>query len=88
MSILAWIVLGAAAGWIASVLTGTQEGCLLNTIVGGAGALVGGMLFALVGGWQVTGLNIPSLVVAVVGAVVLLAIVGAVRGRREAGSYR
>jgi uncharacterized membrane protein YeaQ/YmgE (transglycosylase-associated protein family) len=82
MSILGWVILGALAGWIASALTGTQEGCLLNIVIGVVGAFLGGYLSSLVGGWQVTGFNIPSLIVAIVGAVVLLLVVGALRGRR------
>ena len=81
MSILAWIILGGLAGWIASLIMGTneQQGCLMNIVVGIVGAVIGGALFSALGGTGVTGFNLPSLIVATVGAVVLLWIVRAVR---------
>jgi uncharacterized membrane protein YeaQ/YmgE (transglycosylase-associated protein family) len=81
MSILAWIVLGGLAGWIASLIMGTneQQGCLMNIVVGIVGAVIGGALFSALGGTGVTGFNLPSLIVATVGAVVLLWMVKAVR---------
>ena len=81
MGILGWIILGALAGWIASALTGSREGCLMNIVIGVAGAMIGGFLFSHFGHASVTGLNLWSLLVAVVGAVVLLLVVRAIRGR-------
>ncbi len=81
MSILGWIILGGLAGWIASMLTGEREGCLTSIILGIVGALIGGFVFSLIGGTGVTGFNLWSLVVSVVGAVILIAIVRAVRRR-------
>ena len=81
MGIISWIILGAVAGLIASALMGSRDGCLMNIIIGIVGAFIGGFLFSLIGGAPVTGLNLWSLLVAVVGAVVLIAIVRAVRGR-------
>jgi uncharacterized membrane protein YeaQ/YmgE (transglycosylase-associated protein family) len=81
MGILGWIILGGLAGWIASALTGSREGCLMNIVIGIAGALIGGFLFSYFGRASVTGLNLWSLIVAVGGAVVLLLVVGAVRRR-------
>jgi uncharacterized membrane protein YeaQ/YmgE (transglycosylase-associated protein family) len=73
MSILAWIILGLIAGFIASKLVNKNgEGLVLDIVLGIVGALVGGFLTNLVGHSGVTGLNIYSLVVAVVGAVVVL----------------
>jgi uncharacterized membrane protein YeaQ/YmgE (transglycosylase-associated protein family) len=73
MSILAWIVLGLIAGFIASkIVNKTGEGIVLDILLGIVGAVVGGFLFNLVGSAGVTGLNIWSLVVAVIGAVVFL----------------
>jgi uncharacterized membrane protein YeaQ/YmgE (transglycosylase-associated protein family) len=74
MEILLWIVLGAIAGWIASVLTRTSasQGILGDVIVGILGAVLGGFLMSLFGQQGVTGFNLYSLVVAVLGAVVLL----------------
>lgn len=74
MGILGWIILGGLAGWIASKIAGTDEsmGIILNVVVGIAGAFVGGFLFSVFGGTAITGFNIYSFVVALVGAVVLL----------------
>jgi uncharacterized membrane protein YeaQ/YmgE (transglycosylase-associated protein family) len=73
MSILAWIVLGLIAGFIASkIVNKTGEGIVLDILLGIVGAVVGGFLFNLVGSAGVTGLNIWSLIVAVIGAVVFL----------------
>jgi uncharacterized membrane protein YeaQ/YmgE (transglycosylase-associated protein family) len=81
MNFLLWILLGALAGWIASLImkTNRQQGTLVDIIVGIVGALIGGFLFETFGRAGVTGFNLYSLLVAVVGAVVLLAIVKAVR---------
>lgn len=81
MGIIAWIILGALAGWIGSKLAGTdkEQGAFLNIIVGIAGAMIGGFVFGLLGGEGVTGFNIYSLFVSVVGAVILLAVVKALR---------
>ena len=73
MSILAWIVLGLIAGFIGSKLVNhTGEGILLDILLGIVGAIVGGFLFNLAGSPGVTGLNLWSLFVAVIGAVVFL----------------
>jgi uncharacterized membrane protein YeaQ/YmgE (transglycosylase-associated protein family) len=73
MSIIAWIILGLVAGFIASkIVNKTGEGFLLDIVLGVVGAIVGGFLFNLVGHEGVNGLNIWSLFVSVVGAVVVL----------------
>ena len=73
MSILAWIVLGLLAGFIGSKLVNkTGEGVVLDIVLGVVGAVVGGYLFNIMGAAGVTGVNIYSLFVAVVGAVVVL----------------
>ena len=84
MTIIGWVILGALAGWLASIITGrnAQMGCIANIIVGILGGLLGGWLMSMFGGEGVTGFNIPSLIVALVGAVVLLLIWNAVAGRR------
>ncbi|MFN2180304.1 MAG: GlsB/YeaQ/YmgE family stress response membrane protein [Candidatus Promineifilaceae bacterium] len=84
MGILGWIIFGALAGLIASLITGRNErqGCLMNIIVGIIGASLGGWIMSLFGGSGVTGFNLPSFLVAVLGAVVLLAIVNFIFGRR------
>lgn len=87
MNIILWLVLGALAGWIGSLLVrGTGLGLLGDIVVGIVGAFIGGFVVSLFGGTGVTGFNIWSLVVAVIGAIVLLLIVRLVRGgtRRRA----
>lgn len=80
MSILGWIILGWLAGWIASLLLNKRQGCVMNVIVGIIGAVVGGAVFSFLGHSSVMTLNLYSLIVAVVGAVILLAIINI--GRR------
>lgn len=74
MGIFSWIILGGIAGWIASLVMNTNEeqGLISNILVGIAGALIGGFLFSMFGGGDVSGLNIYSLIVATAGSVVLL----------------
>ena len=85
MSVLAWIVLGLIAGFIASKLVNkTGEGLILDIILGIVGAVVGGFVFNQFGAAGVTGLNIYSMLVAIVGAVLVLIIYHAVTGRRTA----
>ena len=83
MSILTWIILGLIAGFIGSKIVDKQgQGFWLNMALGIIGALVGGFLFSLFGSSGVTGLNIWSMIVAIVGSVVVLLIYNAVAGRR------
>jgi uncharacterized membrane protein YeaQ/YmgE (transglycosylase-associated protein family) len=73
MSFIAWLVLGLIAGFIGSKIVNKQgEGLLLDIVLGVVGAELGGWLFSLFGMSGVTGLNVYSLLVAVVGAVILL----------------
>lgn len=83
MGIISWIIFGALAGWIASIITGRNkiQGCLGNIVVGILGALVGGFLVALLGGQGLTGFNLSSFLVAVIGAVILLGIANFLFGR-------
>jgi uncharacterized membrane protein YeaQ/YmgE (transglycosylase-associated protein family) len=80
MNVLGWIIIGALAGWIASVFTGNNRkmGCFLNIIVGVLGGIIGGFVMNLAGGSGITGFNVWSLFVAVIGAVILLLIVNAI----------
>jgi uncharacterized membrane protein YeaQ/YmgE (transglycosylase-associated protein family) len=83
MSILAWIVLGLIAGFIASKLVNRAGGSLvLDLLLGVVGAFVGGFLFTRFGMAGVTGLNLYSILVAVIGAVVVLFIYHAIADRR------
>lgn len=83
MSIIAWLILGLVAGFIASkIVNRSGAGVLLDIVLGIVGAMVGGWLFATLGATPVTGFNIYSMFVAVVGAVVVLVIYHALFGRR------
>ena len=84
MSIIGWIILGGIAGWLASIVMkrNSQMGLIANVIAGIVGAAVGGWVFSLFGGAGVTGFNLPSLVVAFVGAVIVLAVVNLIFGRK------
>jgi len=81
MNIILWIIFGALAGWIASIIMGTdkRQGALMNIIVGIIGAFIGGFLMSLLGFPGVTGFDIYSLLVAILGAVVLVWLVGTFR---------
>jgi uncharacterized membrane protein YeaQ/YmgE (transglycosylase-associated protein family) len=80
MSILAWVVLGLLAGFIGSkIVNKSGEGLLLDLVLGIVGAVVGGWLFNTFGHSGVTGLNLYSLLVAVVGAVVVLVVWHAIK---------
>jgi uncharacterized membrane protein YeaQ/YmgE (transglycosylase-associated protein family) len=83
MSILAWLILGLIAGFIASkIVNRSGEGLVLDIVLGIVGAFVGGFLFSLIGAAPVTGFNIYSIVVAVIGAIVVLVLYHAIVGRR------
>jgi uncharacterized membrane protein YeaQ/YmgE (transglycosylase-associated protein family) len=87
MGWLAWLIVGAIAGWLASMVmkTNRQQGLLMDIIVGIVGAFIGGLLFNLIGAPGATGFNIWSVFVAFVGAVILLALLRALsRGRTAA----
>ena len=79
MSILLWIVFGAIAGWIASMITKTNNGLLMDIIVGIVGAVIGGWIMNALGSAGTTGFNLWSLLVAILGAVILLVIVKSIR---------
>ena len=81
MSIVLWIVFGAIVGWLASVImkTNGQQNLLLDIIVGIVGAVLGGWIMTMLGQESASGFNFYSFVVALLGAIVLLAIVKAVR---------
>lgn len=84
MGFIAWIVLGVVAGFIASKLVNKQgEGFIVDLILGVIGSVVGGFLFNAVGIPATTGFNIYSMIVAVIGAIVVLWVYHAVVGRRS-----
>lgn len=81
MGIISWIIFGAIAGWIASKITGNDEkmGAFSNIAVGIVGSFIGGLVMDLIGGKGVTGFNLRSFFVAVLGSVILLWIVNKLR---------
>ncbi len=74
MNFILWIVLGALAGWIGSKIMGTdaQQGALMNIVLGIIGAFVGGLLFNMFGAPGVDGFNLYSILVAVIGASIVI----------------
>jgi uncharacterized membrane protein YeaQ/YmgE (transglycosylase-associated protein family) len=83
MSIIAWIVLGLVAGFIASKLVNnTGSGVFIDVVLGIVGAVVGGFVFHLFGASGLEGFSLWSLLVAVVGAVIVLGVKHALVGRR------
>ena len=83
MGIIAWIVLGLIAGFIASkIYVGSGQGVLLDIVLGIVGAVVGGYLFSALGATGVTGFNIWSMIVAIIGAVIVLWLYHMITARR------
>jgi uncharacterized membrane protein YeaQ/YmgE (transglycosylase-associated protein family) len=83
MGIISWIILGVIAGFIGSkIVNKTGQGMIMDIVLGIVGAIVGGLIFSAFGASGVTGLNIYSLIVAVVGAVVVLWAYHQFSGRR------
>ena len=78
MGIIAWIILGGLSGWIASIIMkkNTSIGVIANIVTGIIGAFIGGVVFNFIGAEKVTGLNLHSILVSVVGACILLWIIG------------
>jgi uncharacterized membrane protein YeaQ/YmgE (transglycosylase-associated protein family) len=79
MGIILWIIFGALVGWIASAIMGSNEGVIMNIVIGIVGAVIGGWLMSFFGSTGVTGFNLYSFLVALLGAIVLIAIVRAFR---------
>jgi len=79
MGILIWIISGAIVGGIASMIVGSKEGLLIDIVVGIVGAVIGGWVMGFFGYSGVTGFNLYSFLVALLGAVILLLIVRAIR---------
>lgn len=84
MNILLWILFGGIAGWVASKIMNTdaEQGVVANVVVGILGAFLGGYLMQVFGQDGVDGFNLSSFIVAIIGAVVLLAIFKAFAGKR------
>lgn len=83
MGLCSWIVLGGLAGWVASMIAGTNAkmGLIANVFVGILGAFVGGLVMSFVGGHGVTGFNLYSFGVSVLGAVLTLFVARKLTGR-------
>ena len=83
MSIIAWIILGLIAGFIASKIVNKQgQGLILDIVLGIVGGIVGGFIFTRLGATGITGFNLWSMLVAIIGAIVVLVLYHAVFGRR------
>ena len=83
MSIIGWIILGLIAGFIASkIVNQTGQGFLLDAVLGIVGAIVGGFIFDALGGIGITGFNLYSMIVAIIGAIIVLWIYHAIFGRK------
>lgn len=84
MNVVLWIVFGAIAGWLASIImrTDSQQGLFMDIILGVVGGVVGGFIMSVFGQPGVTGFNLYSFIVAIVGAVALIAIGRALSGTR------
>ncbi len=87
-TVIFWIVLGGIAGWIASLITGSDRSIVGDIIVGILGAVLGGWIFSLIGGRGITGFNLSSFLVAILGSVLLIWILHAVRGDRSTSVER
>jgi uncharacterized membrane protein YeaQ/YmgE (transglycosylase-associated protein family) len=84
MGILAWIVLGAIAGFLANMIVGGRTGLIGTILLGIVGAVVGGWLAgALLNLKDPTGINLQSIVISVIGAIIVLVVFRAVVGRRR-----
>jgi len=81
MGLLGWIVLGGLAGWLASLLMDERQGCMLNIVVGIVGAVIGGLVFSRLGRTGITGFNIWSLGIAIVGSVLFLFLLRLLKGK-------
>ena len=86
MTLLAWLVVGAIAGFLASAISGSREGLVMMVVLGIVGAIVGGWIAAdLLKIADVTGINLTSIVVAVVGALIVIVVYNSFARRRSFG---
>ena len=83
MTVLGWIVFGLITGFVASRIVNQRgQGCILNVVLGVVGAFIGGLIFTSIGGSGITGFNVYSMFVAIIGAIVVLITYHAITGRR------
>ena len=86
MGIISWIVVGAIAGFLASMVMGSKEGLLMMIVLGIIGGLVGGYVAAnVLNKGSVNGINVESIIIATLGAILVIVIAHAVSGRRGVG---
>ena len=84
MSIIGWLILGLISGFIASkIVNDSGQGLVLNIVLGVVGAIVGGFIFSSFGGAPVTGFNLYSMFVSIIGAIVVLFLYHMIAGRRS-----
>lgn len=89
MGLIAWVVVGAIAGFVASLITGSREGLVMMVVLGIVGAIVGGWVAAdLLKIANVTGINTTSIIVAVVGALIVIFVVGNLGTKRGGFGWR
>ena len=80
MVIIAWLLLGVLAGWLAGLVMGGRRGILGNVVLGVLGAFIGGAVGSFLFGWDVTGFNLGSILLATLGAILLIGILRAIPG--------
>ena len=84
MTLVGWIVFGLITGFVASRIVNQQgQGCILNVALGILGAFIGGLIFTSIGGQGITGFNVYSMFVAIIGAIAVLIAYHAITGRRR-----
>ncbi len=89
MTLLTWLVVGAIAGFLASLISGSRESLVMMVVLGIVGAIVGGWIAAdVLKIANVTGVNTTSIIVAVVGALIVVFVVGSLGGRRRSFGWR
>ena len=86
MTLVGWIVFGLITGFVASRIVAREgQGCILNVVLGIVGACVGGFMFTSIGGSGITGFDVYSMFVAIIGAIVVLLVYHAITGKRGLG---
>ncbi|MGD0861128.1 MAG: GlsB/YeaQ/YmgE family stress response membrane protein [Candidatus Limnocylindrales bacterium] len=89
MTLLTWLVVGVIAGFLASLISGSRESLIMMVVLGIVGAIVGGWIAAdVLKIANVTGVNTTSIIVAVVGALIVIFVVGSLGGRRRSFGWR
>ena len=82
MSIIVWIIIGGLAGWVAGMIMKEQGSLVKNIIVGIVGALIGGFIMSFFGAEGFTGFNLWSFLVALIGSIILIAVINLLTGKR------